>query len=115
MSRWNRIEYSEEYACCFDVLDKPGVYTVYGDNRIIYIGQSSSIKKRFTSYQIRLILEEYPNKIYSYKRSPWGTFEDLFIKVSYSKKFGDWAMRELRLIKKLNPPFNTQHAKKVRF
>ena len=33
----------------------------------------------------------------------------LKIKVAYSRKYGDWAMRELRLVNRLRPRFNSIH------
>ena len=34
----------------FDIPDAPGCYVVYADKKIIYIGQSSNVKKRIQNY-----------------------------------------------------------------
>lgn len=74
----------------------PGVYVVYGDGVLVYVGQSGSVSKRICTHRI----------VYSYGSSiltPWGQFKTVRVKVRYSTKFGDWAMREIRLIWRLKP------------
>jgi excinuclease UvrABC nuclease subunit len=80
---------------------KPGVYVIYGDGQILYIGQALDVCKRISSYQINF--SHYSNNGIN---TPWGRSQSVKIKISFSKKFGDWAMRELRLIKKLQPKEN---------
>ena len=79
--------------------DIPGVYVIYVDKRIVYVGQTLNIHKRLLSYKFR----------YSYTGSiitPWGFCKKLKIKIQYSSKFGDWAMKELRLINRFQPIHN---------
>lgn len=90
---------------CFDTFDldflkKPGVYVVYEKHRIIYIGSSYDVKKRIQTHDINF--SRYSNTI----QTPWGKFKKVKIKVSYTRKFGDWAMREIRLINRLKPKHN---------
>jgi excinuclease UvrABC nuclease subunit len=78
-----------DLACC---------YAFYFDGNLGYIGQTGSLKKRLRSYRI--------HRIGDLIETPWGTFSSVLMKVRPSKKYGDWAMIELRLIKRLQPPFN---------
>lgn len=73
-----------------------GVYVVYCGGKLLYIGQSANVNKRILSYRFRAPWSE---NIFT----PWGQFKSVVIKVSYGKRYGDWAMRELRLIRRLKP------------
>jgi hypothetical protein len=77
----------------------PGVYVVYLDGQVAYVGQSTNVQKRICSYNFRY---GYTTAIFT----PWGQSHGLKVKVQYSRKYGDWAMKELRLIKRLQPPMN---------
>lgn len=76
-----------------------GVYAIYCDGALCYIGQSINVASRITSYRIRF---SYGDGILT----PWGNPKSVIVKVSYGRRFGDWAMRELRLIRRLRPPQN---------
>ena len=42
-------------------------------------------------------------------RTPWGDYSEntqVVIKANFGTRYGDWAMRELRLIRRLSPEFN---------
>jgi len=91
--------------CAFE--SKPGVYVVYADNQLIYVGQSSNIRKRIHGHDINLTLSG------SY-RTPWGYFRNLRIKVKYGRRFGDWCMIEARLIYRLQPKHNCVGGTKTR-
>ncbi len=78
---------------------EPACYVVYCDGKIGYIGQAANLRTRLYSYRIR----------YSYGSStitPWGQFNEVIVKYRRSRHYGDWAMAELRLIRRLQPPFN---------
>ena len=99
MSRWKT--FNTENA--LEIRNDPGVYVFYDLSRkVLYIGSSAKVGNRVRGhYQIG-----YGSDVQTKK---WGTFDDIVIKVSYSRKYGDWAMRELRLIRKLKPLFNQLH------
>lgn len=81
---------------------QPAVYAVYINGELIYIGQSVDLRNRFYEHKIRY---SYAKEI----RLPWVDVPDdteVTIKASISRKYGDWAMRELRLIRRLKPRFN---------
>jgi hypothetical protein len=82
-----------------------GVYAIYFDETLVYIGQSCNVANRLTGHQIR----------YGYGKNiitPWGDVPEetlITVKVGASRRMGDWAMREIRLINRLKPMFNTHH------
>jgi hypothetical protein len=87
---------------------KPCVYAIYFDGILVYVGQSNSLSNRFSGHAFR----------YGYARlihTPWGDVSvdtKINIKAKFSEKLGDWAMWEIRLIRKLKPTFNTHHLNK---
>lgn len=95
-SKWVTYEFSTNI---WKVKPIPGCYVVYADNELIYVGQSFNVSKRLLSYKFRY---GYGGQIFSV----FGIFNLIAVKVRYSTKFGDWAMREVRLIHKLKPRFN---------
>lgn len=84
---------------------KAGCYAIYLDGQLVYIGQSNDIRNRFSEHKIR----------YCYSKevaTPWGDFPDtsiITVKVKESRRLGDWAMWEIRLIRRLRPVFNRHH------
>jgi excinuclease UvrABC nuclease subunit len=100
MSRWIKFWWDDVN---LNVTHDPGVYVIYLDGVISYVGQSSDISKRLKTH---IQIAHYSSMCVT----PWGRYRDVFVKVSYSKKYGDWAMRELRLIKKLQPQYNCVHS-----
>jgi excinuclease UvrABC nuclease subunit len=88
--------------------NKPCVYAVYFDGDLVYVGQSSSLSNRFSGHAFR----------YGYAKNivtPWQTIDDkvkIDIKAKFSERLGDWAMWEIRLIRRLKPIFNRHHINK---
>lgn len=77
----------------------PACYVVYLDGVLSYIGQSVDFGKRISMHGIRLT---YGASI----ATKWGCFKSVVIKARFADRTGDWAMREIRLIKRLQPPLN---------
>lgn len=81
-------------------------YAVYWNGRLVYIGQTTDLRNRFHLHNFRL---GYANNIHT----PWGhncPDTDVFtVKARFSERLGDWAMREIRLIRRLRPEFNSHH------
>lgn len=82
---------------------KPAVYAIYLDGDLCYVGQTVDLRNRFYEHKIR----------YGYGKNiilPWDDCvpddTEITIKASLSVRYGDWAMRELRLIRRLRPRFN---------
>ena len=110
MSRWIKCDAIDKE----NIPKNPGVYCIYFQNiqmlksgkkhKIIYIGSSSKIRYRLEFYGFQLM---YSN--WSYK-SKFG-IGNFFIKYKISKKYGDWLMDEVRLIRKIQPKFNKQRLK----
>lgn len=88
-------------------LARPGCYVVYIDGVLVYVGQSRNVKGRICSH-------DFNYGMGGSVRTPWGYFTDVYFKVRYTEKYGDWAMIELRLIKRLQPKFNCLHGPKRR-
>lgn len=96
---WNTYDYLSglrglpNIACC---------YAVYFDGSLRYIGSTNDLRNRFSGHAFR----------HSYAKSfitPWGEFDlplSITIKYSASRRYGDWLMREARLIRRLKPVFN---------
>ena len=95
--RSNWIKYTVENN--YTIEPKPACYVVYLNGKLVYVGQSANTKKRIQNHGFRF---GYSNVIYT----PWGQADDVLFKVKYTKKYGDWAMIELRLIKRLKPKYN---------
>jgi predicted GIY-YIG superfamily endonuclease len=71
-----------EWPCC---------YVFYLHGKIVYIGQTENLLQRFRSHEAK---------------SPWFSSVGLTLKFKLSRRFGDWAMTEVRLIKRLKPEWN---------
>lgn len=78
---------------------KPACYVIYLDGVLSYIGQASDLNKRISSHGIRL---GYGNSILT----KWGSFRSVVVKARFADRMGDWVMREIRLIHRIQPPLN---------
>lgn len=78
------------------------------DGIAVYVGQSGNLRFRIPDHAIdlRFTTEDREQPVWV---TPWGTFSKFSIKVSVGGKYGSWAMRELRLIRRLQPRFNRLH------
>ena len=86
--------------CLLKVRNKPGVYAIYVDSILVYIGQSIGVRQRLRYHVAFDFSTGTP-----YTR--WGR-GDISVKYRFSEKFGDWLMWEARLLKKLHPKGNTK-------
>lgn len=79
----------------------PGCYVIYIDNKVAYVGSSINVRRRVNSH---IQTSRYSATL----KTPWGVYIDnqISIKVHYILRYGDWTMRELRLINRLKPLFN---------
>jgi excinuclease UvrABC nuclease subunit len=96
MSRWTDRDYA---GTDWNFPPIAGCYVFYCDGKAFYVGQTRSLFKRISSYKIRF---SYGSGIIT----PWGVFMSVRVKYSVSRKYGDWAMRELRLIRRIQPEGN---------
>jgi excinuclease UvrABC nuclease subunit len=88
--------------------NKPCVYAIYFGNDLVYVGQSNSLSNRFSGHAFRF---GYAKNIHT----PWQDLPmstTIRIKAKFSEKLGDWAMWEIRLIRRLKPIHNTHHRNK---
>lgn len=95
-------------------LNMPAVYAIYIDGELVYIGQTANLRGRFQTHHLR---PGYARNIIT----PWGDLPGsakITAKAKPSRRYGDWAMIELRLIRRLRPRLNctfvnSRHAKRV--
>ena len=88
------------------------VYAVYFDSDLVYIGSSVDVRNRFSEHKFR---HGYGKNIIT----PWTdvpNYTRITLKIKRSKRRGDWAMDEIRLIYRLRPTFNRHHTgRKARY
>jgi predicted GIY-YIG superfamily endonuclease len=98
--KWIRLEASEfVHSYRKKVLKRNAVYAIYGNDELVYVGQSSNLKNRIFSHKLHL---EITGQCYFRDR----IFSSMYFKVKYPSKYGKESMIEKRLIKKLAPPMN---------
>lgn len=102
-SKWVVYEYGDLVEPCER---RPGCYVIYGDGKLLYIGQSINVRNRIKTYDIHYARDF---KICFTLKGRDLKFNTFAIKVCYSKKVGDWAMQEIRLINRLKPEYNCTH------
>ncbi len=102
MSRWKCFKYdstSESVDHWKEITTGGGCYALYFDGELGYIGSSVRVRSRISIYKIH----------YGYStfiRTSFGDFRKVELKVFESIHFGDWAMKEIRLIHRLKPKYN---------
>lgn len=99
---WYRVDPSDH----FNLPRIPVVYAIFSKKKLVYIGSTQNLRHRFNN----LIRLGYTADHY---HTPWGTLEKVRMRYSPSKKYGDWLMRELRLIRRLRPRFNRLGVKRA--
>lgn len=85
------------------LLDSPGrwrsqacyAFMVYG--RVVYVGSTSDLGAR---------LYKHKNDLIARINADYGPDVDVRLKVNIGSRFGDWAMREIRMIRRLEPRYN---------
>lgn len=72
-----------------------GVYAIYFDGDLVYIGSGVNLQGRITAHEwfLRHSID-------------WQTPGRVVIKFRRSRRYGDWAMIELRLLRRLSPRLN---------
>lgn len=83
--------------------DQPGVYVIFDGDKVLYVGSSCKMRARLHQHGINWA--HYSTCL----KTPWGFFRKGNVKFRPSRKYGDWAMVELRLIRRLRPRHNKRH------
>lgn len=86
----------------------PACYAIYMRGELVYVGQTVDLRNRFYEHNFRC---GYAKNIHH----PWGELPDdadVFLKAKFCGRYGSWAMRELRLIRRLRPTFNRHHSRR---
>lgn len=68
----------------------PCCYALVHDGLVVYVGQTLNLRARFYAHTL-------PKGIGA---------GSLVLKAKFGEKYGDWAMREARLINRLRPKYN---------
>lgn len=97
-----------------DIPECAGVYAVYMENRVVYIGSTLNLRRRAGMY-LRLC-REMPS--YDHGPSPAEVLDLSLtrrVKVKPARQVGEWLMREYRLIHRLQPKGNSIGVQTARF
>lgn len=86
--------------------DRPGVYAIYLDRKLAYIGQSERVRTRLVSHLAGAHINMHVDHDAPAIVTQWGTVDRLTLKFKPSRRFGDRLMREARLIRRLRPVLN---------
>lgn len=80
--------------------ESPGCYVLTLDGKAVYVGQSNNVQARFYSHGIKCLGDEL-------WQTRWGILRgDLRLRVRFATLYGDWMMREARLLRRLRPSLN---------
>jgi excinuclease UvrABC nuclease subunit len=101
MSRWH--DFDPESV---DLPQVPACYAIYVDGEVSYVGQTDNLAKRMSGHGIQ------PARYSALTETPWGAFRNVRGKYRVSQRYGDWAMVELRLLRRLRPRFNRRHIRR---
>jgi len=99
--RWRTIDLLSQYDA---IPREPGVYVFIRDRRVVYVGMSANLHARLAAYRPRRRPVDYDTDDHSPVLHPYA--DGSILKISVSRRYGDWLMRELRLIRKLRPLHN---------
>ena len=72
---------------------EPGVYAIFQDDRLIYVGSSTNLRGRMSGHRVR-----------------FSGHKNISIRARIVRRAGDWFRREYRLIVRLKPELNLRHA-----
>lgn len=103
VSRWKSFDASlgawsfPAEPACYAVIVPTG-----SGSRVVYVGQTNNLRLRICQHGIKV--RGYSDV--SPVSTPWGSWRGVTVKAHFGVRYGDWAMRELRLIRRLNPWFN---------
>lgn len=86
---------------CYKAPEDPGVYAIFLNGILTYIGSGENLHDRLGSYKIR------PGYGGNWM-SPWGFTISLTVKTCGSRRKFDWLSREARLIARLRPRGNAR-------
>lgn len=73
----------------------------WSGNCYLYVGSTERLNDRFRAHRI---VPSYGNDYLT----PWGSCRNISFKYKASVRYGDWAMIELRLIRRLKPTLNAR-------
>ena len=96
LNKW--VYFAGHELASFLTWDKPCCYVIYGDGKLLYIGQTNSFRHRCAQHKFSNESDHY--------MTPWGPYNWIYAKAFFPSRYGYEAMMEKRFIKRLRPPFN---------
>ena len=84
------------------------------DGVVVYVGQSTALRNRLGAYWPTYRRPFVPYSDEPQHRAEWivsALLIGAIVKISPTKRYGDWLMRELRLIRRLRPDGNLNPSK----
>lgn len=80
-----------------------GVYAIYLNRKLVYIGSSANLRRRLNQHNI---VPSSPG----YVRTNWGRLKVSLVhfKWKVTRRYGEHLMLEVRLIRRIRPQFNRQ-------
>lgn len=94
LSLWNKFDGAE----LFNLPNRPCCYVIYIGGKVAYVGSTENLKARMAKH--------------FFVNRGWPT-HDFILKAKFPRRLGEWAMTEIRLIRRLKPELN-KRGKKVR-
>jgi len=82
----------------------PGVYVIFGSERLLYIGESEDMANRLINGHGLKPCDRLVST------TPWGLVRGLFVKIRLDMRYGERLMREARLLKRLHTQANIRLA-----
>lgn len=79
---------------------RAGCYVIYLNGELSYVGQTKNLRARIAAhvYAYRPESDSYLTR--------WGEMKQVDVKAHFGLRYGDWLMREARLIRRLRPRLN---------
>lgn len=84
--------------------DLPGIYAIYFNSHLVYIGSSGNLRKRFWHHR-------FCPRGSGLVDTPWGERQLRTIRLKWrtTDRYGEWLMIEARLIRRIRPALNKHH------
>ncbi len=88
MSRWVAVHSVQKFRGWPPI---GAVYVVFRDGRPVYVGQTCDLRRRMCGHRSSPVC-------------PWAPMDGLVVKYRAGKRYGEWAMAELRLLRRFDLP-----------
>jgi hypothetical protein len=83
-----------------------GCYALYGDGLLLYIGSTRDLDSRLREHINRYAMYDKTRPLIGDRAGGTRHVTEWVIKYRIARFYGEWATRELRLLRRLSPPLN---------